>query len=49
MSRTEVQNPGWLSKLLTHKVAGLEDIDGVVKLLGQGSNAIKAYVEVAPV
>jgi len=48
LSRTEVQNPGWLSKLLTHKVAGLEDIDGVVKLLGQGSNAIKAYVEVSP-
>ena len=48
LARTEMQFPGWLSKLLTHRVNGLESYDQVKRLLTDAPNAIKAFVEVAP-
>ena len=48
LSRTEVQYPGWLSKLLTHRVDGLENYSQVVHLLTPEANAIKAFVQVSP-
>lgn len=46
-SKAEVTWPGWLSKLLTHRVVGLEKFDELLMLLTSGNNVIKAYCEVA--
>ena len=43
----EMQYPGWLSRLLTHRVAGLERFSEAFRLLGGGARAIKVFVEVA--
>jgi threonine dehydrogenase-like Zn-dependent dehydrogenase len=42
----EAQYPGWLGRLLTHRVAGLERFDQALSLLGT-PGAIKVFVEVA--
>jgi hypothetical protein len=42
--------PGWLSRLITHRVRGLEDAQAVAELLEAGNREprpIKAVVEVA--
>jgi threonine dehydrogenase-like Zn-dependent dehydrogenase len=44
---TEAQYPGWLERLLTHPVHGLEDFHKALELLG-GPGVIKVFVEVAP-
>jgi threonine dehydrogenase-like Zn-dependent dehydrogenase len=43
----EVQYPGWLSRLLTHRVAGLEEYQQAFELLERRGEAIKIVVEVA--
>lgn len=43
----EAQNPGWLGRLLTHPVQGLESYGEALRLLGAGG-VIKVFVEVAP-
>ena len=48
MGRAECQFPGWLSQLLTHPIAGLDNYNQASKGLGGGSHAIKVFVEVAP-
>lgn len=45
--RAELEYPGWLSKLLTHPVQGLERYAEMMRLLTQERGAIKVYVEVA--
>ena len=47
LSRTEMEFPGWLSKLLTHRVDGLESYGEIVRLLTEERSAIKAFVEIA--
>jgi threonine dehydrogenase-like Zn-dependent dehydrogenase len=47
LSRAEVEFPGWLSKLLTHPVNGLDSYEQMMRLLTQEKNAIKVYVNVA--
>jgi threonine dehydrogenase-like Zn-dependent dehydrogenase len=47
-SRAELTWPGWLSKLLTHRVDGLAQFAQLVDLLEHGQNVIKAYCQVAP-
>jgi hypothetical protein len=42
----EAQYAGWLGRLLTHRVAGLERFDQALSLLGS-PGAIKVFVEVA--
>lgn len=47
LSQAELQYPGWLSKLLTHPVEGLENYQKMMKLLTEEKGAIKVFVNVA--
>ncbi len=44
--KAEALFPGWLSKLLTTPVQGLENYDEMIRALTEDTNAIKVYVEV---
>ncbi len=48
LSQAELQYPGWLSKLLTHPIQGLENYGQMMKALTEAKDAIKVFVEVAP-
>lgn len=41
--------PGWLNKLLTNKVNGLENYQQMIDLLTNGKDTIKVFVEVAEI
>ena len=41
--------PGWLERLLTHPVQGLENYAAMFELLTTGRDAIKVFCEVAPI
>lgn len=45
-SQAEMQWPGWLSKLLTHPIGGLENYQDIIPFLTKGKNVIKAFVQV---
>ena len=47
MAKAEAEYPGWLSKLLTHPVQGLENFRQLFDLLLNGGGAIKVFCEVA--
>ena len=47
LSQAELAYPGWLSKLLTHPVRGLENYQELMKTLTEGKGAIKVFCEVA--
>jgi threonine dehydrogenase-like Zn-dependent dehydrogenase len=44
LSQAELQYPGWLSKLLTHPVNGLENYQEMMRLLTEEKGAIKVFV-----
>jgi threonine dehydrogenase-like Zn-dependent dehydrogenase len=46
-ARMELQHPGWLAKLLTHPVDGLDQYHEMMRLLTEAKDAIKVYVNVA--
>lgn len=46
LALAELRWPGWLSRLLTHRVDGLEGYEEVFRLLNEGKEAIKIVVEV---
>lgn len=46
-ARAELEFPGWLSQLLTHPVAGLDNHEDMMRLLTSERSAIKVYVNVA--
>ena len=48
LSTAELQYPGWLQKLLTHRVNGLENYTEMIRLLTETRGAIKVFCEVAP-
>jgi len=48
LSTAELAYPGWLSKLLTHPVKGLENYQELLNTLTTAKGAIKVYCEVAP-
>lgn len=48
LSQAQLQYPGWLGKLLTHPVKGLESYDQLIKTLTEAKGAIKVYCEIAP-
>ena len=48
LSQAELSYPGWLEKLLTHPVKGLENYRELLAHLTNGNGVIKAYCEVAP-
>jgi len=48
LSQAELSHPGWLEKLLTHPVKGLENYRELLGHLTSSHGVIKAYCEVAP-
>ena len=46
--KAEALFPGWLAKLLTTPIRGLESYDEMIRALTEDRDAIKVYVEVAP-
>jgi len=46
-ARAELTWPGWLAKLLTHRVAGLENYRELLALLTSGESVIKVYCQVS--
>jgi len=49
MAQAEAEYPGWLQRLLTHPVKGLENYQELFTKLTNGNGAIKVFCEVAPV
>src|SRR5215831_2417676 len=49
LSTAELQYPGWLQKLLTHPVKGLERYAEMIRILTESKGAIKVYCEVAAI
>jgi glucose 1-dehydrogenase len=47
LAQAELSYPGWLGKLLTHPVKGLERYATLLETLTTGTNAIKVFCEVA--
>jgi threonine dehydrogenase-like Zn-dependent dehydrogenase len=47
MTHAESQYPGWLERLLTHPVKGLENWPQLLEMLSTAKGAIKVYCEVA--
>jgi threonine dehydrogenase-like Zn-dependent dehydrogenase len=47
LSQGAIQWPGWLSKLLTHRIDGLENYGEIMRLLTKPKATIKVYVKVA--
>ena len=47
LAQAEAEYPGWLNRLLTHPVKGLENYKELFDKLGNGSGAIKVFCEVA--
>lgn len=47
MAKAEAQYPGWLGRLLTHSVKGLENYQQLFQALLNGNGAIKVFCEVA--
>src|SRR5262249_29491603 len=47
LSRAELEFPGWLSRFLTHPVAGLDNYQEMMQTLTTERNAIKVFVNVA--
>lgn len=48
LAQAELACPGWLSKLLTHPIQGLENYQELMKTLTEIKGAIKVFCEVAP-
>jgi threonine dehydrogenase-like Zn-dependent dehydrogenase len=49
MAQAEAEYPGWLQRLLTHPVKGLENYQELFAKLTNGNGAIKVFCEIAPV
>jgi glucose 1-dehydrogenase len=48
MAQAEAEYPGWLGRLLTHKVSGLENYETLFRYLQNPDGAIKIFCEVTP-
>ncbi len=46
MAFAEAHYPGWLERLLTHPVRGLDNYQEMIRLLTEEKNAVKVFVEV---
>ena len=49
LSTAELQYPGWLRKLLTHPVKGLENYTDLIRILTETKGSIKVYCDVAAI
>src|SRR5207249_3601104 len=47
LASAELEYPGWLGRLLTHRVVGLENYRELLELLTSAKDAIKVFCEVA--
>lgn len=47
LAQAEAEYPGWLNRLLTHPVKGLENFKELFEKLSNGNGAIKVFCEVA--
>ena len=47
LAQAELAHPGWLNKLLTHRIHGLERYEELMKTLTESKDAIKVYCDVA--
>ena len=47
LAQAELAYPGWLSKLLTHPIKGLENYTELMKTLTEAKGAIKVFCQVA--
>ena len=47
LTKAEAVYPGWLDRLLTTPVRGLENFEQMLRELTENEDAIKVYVEVA--
>src|SRR5215208_5400486 len=45
MALSEAQYPGWLNRLLTHPVQGLDNYEEMIRLLTEEKSAIKVFIE----
>jgi hypothetical protein len=48
MAHAEASYPGWLTRLLTHPIKGLERYRELMDTLTTAKRAIKVYCEVSP-
>lgn len=48
LAQAELAYPGWLSKLLTHPIPGLENYEKLMRTLTEVKGAIKVFCEEAP-
>jgi threonine dehydrogenase-like Zn-dependent dehydrogenase len=48
IAMAEAQYPGWLSRLLTHPIKGLDNYQEMIETLTHARDAIKVYMEIAP-
>ena len=48
LAQAELAYPGWLAKLLTHPIRGLESYAELMKTLTEAKSAVKVFCEVAP-
>lgn len=49
LALAEAQFPGWLARLITRRVEGLDDCPYEVRLLDMGPGAVKTCVDIAPI
>jgi threonine dehydrogenase-like Zn-dependent dehydrogenase len=49
LSTAELQYPGWLERLLTHRVRGLQDYSELIRILTDAKGPIKVFCEVAAI
>jgi len=49
MAQAEAEYPGWLGRLLTHPVSGLDNYKQLLDTLTMARGAIKVFCEVAPI
>ena len=49
LAMAEAQFPGWVARLLTHPVQGLDNYQQLIDTLTSGKNVIKAFCEIAPI
>jgi len=48
LAMAEAQYPGWVARLLTHPVQGLDNYAQLIETLTSGGDVIKAFCEIAP-
>ena len=48
LAMAQAQYPGWVARLLTHPVHGLDNYRQLIDTLTSGQNVIKAFCEIAP-